>query len=232
LAPVLASFRENRRPLTSASLLLLVLGLLWGLLGAPRVGAAEDPCLKLVFGRYCLGGDVNPLLQSTPQPLARETEGNSLALVFPEDVDQIYVLAFGGRIYKVVRSYRVATQLRFDEIYALLREKYGPGRTRADSLSRPPHPGVVWPLSDGERAERSTSGGQRTPGTSSWAGPASLACRWPISPMPSRRSARLRCLGGCRLSGRSGFSPTLALRTNAKVAVGMNPDLVCSVPRD
>lgn len=131
MAPVLASFRANRRALTWASLLLLVLGLLWGLLGAPRVGAAEDPCLKLVFGRYCLGGDVNPLLQSTPQPLARETDGNSLALVFPEDVDQIYVLAFGGRIYKVVRSYRVATQLRFDEIYALLREKYGPGEDKS-----------------------------------------------------------------------------------------------------
>lgn len=133
--PVPACPRANRRALTWASLLLLVLGLLGGVLGglfgAPRVVAAEDPCLKLVFGRYCLGGDVNPLLQSTPPPLARETDGNSLALVFPEDVDQIYVLAFGGRIYKVVRSYRVATQLRFDEVYALLREKYGPGEDKS-----------------------------------------------------------------------------------------------------
>ena len=88
---------------------------------------APEPCLKLVFGRYCLGGDVNPLLQVQPPPMARETEGNSLALVFPEDVDQMYVMAFGGRIYKVLRAYRVATQLRFDELYALLREKYGPG---------------------------------------------------------------------------------------------------------
>ena len=119
--------RLGPRALVWVSLFLLALGFAL----APRGGAAEDPCLKLVFGRYCLGGDVNPLLQSTPQPLARETEGNSLALVFPEDVDQIYVLAFGGRIYKVVRSYRVATQLRFDEIYALLREKYGAGEDQS-----------------------------------------------------------------------------------------------------
>ncbi len=119
--------RPGPRALAWVSLFLLALGFAL----APKVGADEDPCLKLVFGRYCLGGDVNPLLQSTPQPLARETEGNSLALVFPEAPDQIYVLAFGGRIYKVVRSYRVATQLRFDEIYALLREKYGAGEDQS-----------------------------------------------------------------------------------------------------
>lgn len=125
--PIPATRWRDRRPLAWAMLLLLVLGLAF----APRGPAAEDPCLKLVFGRYCLGADVNPLLQGTPKPLAREADGNSLALVFPEDPDQIYVLAFGGRIYKVVRSYRVATQLRFDELYALLREKYGPGEDKS-----------------------------------------------------------------------------------------------------
>jgi len=108
--------------------LALFLGLGLALTGLP---AAAEPCLKLVFGRYCLGGDMNPLLQGAPAPLARETEGNSLALVFSEDPDQVYVMAFGGRIYKVVRSYRVATQLRFDETYALLREKYGPGEDQS-----------------------------------------------------------------------------------------------------
>jgi len=110
---------------------LLALFFATGLALAPLGAHADNPCLKLVFGRYCLGGDVNPLLQSQPPPLARETEGNSLALVFGEDVDQIYVLAFDGRIYKVLRSYRVATQLRYDEMYGLLRDKYGPGEDRS-----------------------------------------------------------------------------------------------------
>lgn len=117
-----------RRPIRVwAFFALLLLGVAW----APRYAGAADPCLKLVFGRYCLGGDVNPLLQMTPKPLAREADGKSLALVYPEDLDQVYVLAFGGLVYKVVRSYRVATQLRFDEIYALLREKYGPGEDQS-----------------------------------------------------------------------------------------------------
>lgn len=93
--------------------------------------AAADPCLKMVFGRYCLGGEAAPLLQAQPQPLTRLTEGNSLAVVFPEEVDEIYVMAYRGRIYKVLRAYRVATQLRYDDIYNLLKEKYGPGEDQS-----------------------------------------------------------------------------------------------------
>lgn len=117
----------------SGRLGLRVAGILVGLglvLIGPAVSAA-DPCLKLVFGRYCLGGDVNPLLQSPPPPLTQETAERSLALVFADELDQVYVLAYGGRIYKVLRAYRIATQLRFDEIGALLREKYGPSEDQS-----------------------------------------------------------------------------------------------------
>lgn len=92
---------------------------------------AEEPCLKLVFGRYCLGGDVNAILQTAPPPLARQDQGDSLALVYPDGVDRLYVLAFENRIYKVVRAYEVATQLYFDDLYNTLREKYGPGEDRS-----------------------------------------------------------------------------------------------------
>ena len=129
LDPALESAPPRARILARTSLALLLLLLVVG--WAPGYLAAGDPCLKLVFGRYCLGGDVNPLLQTSPAPLARQTEGKSLALIFPDDADQVYVLAFGGRIYKVVRSYRVETQLRFDDIYNLLREMYGPGEDKS-----------------------------------------------------------------------------------------------------
>ena len=101
--------------------------LLMALMPLAVAAQTPEPCLKLVFGRYCLGGSINPLLQAQPPPLARETEDKSLALVFAEGVDQVYVMAYNGLIYKVLRDYPVATQLRFDELYALLREKYGPG---------------------------------------------------------------------------------------------------------
>jgi len=131
--PVIIATREmgtmgRRLGLTTVAILL---GLGLALSG---LSAAADPCLKLVFGRYCLGGDVNPLLQTAPAPLTQEVAGKSLALVFAEDVDQVFVLAYGGRIYKVLRSYRVATQLRFEEIQGLLVEKYG----QAEDQSRFP----------------------------------------------------------------------------------------------
>jgi hypothetical protein len=107
--------------------LALALGLVWAAGGA----RAADPCLKQVFGRYCLGGEVAPLAQSSPPPLDQETEGKGLGLVFADDPDRVYVLSYAGRIYKVLRAHRVETQLRFDEIESLLSRKYGPGEDRS-----------------------------------------------------------------------------------------------------
>jgi hypothetical protein len=94
-------------------------------------GFANEPCLKMVFGRYCLGGDVGPLLQAVPPPLVRQDEGASLALVFVDGPDRLYVLAFDRKIYKVVRAFAVSTQLRYEETYAALRDIYGLGEDRS-----------------------------------------------------------------------------------------------------
>ena len=101
-----------------------------GLLG-PAGAHADGACLKLVFDRYCLGGDVNRQLSDSPPPIARQSQGNSLALVFADGTTPLYVLAFSGRIYKAVRTYDGATQLRFDDLYNRLRGKYGPGTDRS-----------------------------------------------------------------------------------------------------
>ncbi|HSO84309.1 MAG TPA: hypothetical protein VLR48_17055 [Thiocapsa sp.] len=92
---------------------------------------ADEPCLKMVFGRYCLGGDVGPLLQVVPPPLVRQEQDASLALVFADAPDRLYVLAFNGKVYKVVRAFGVSTQLRYEETYAALRDIYGPGEDRS-----------------------------------------------------------------------------------------------------
>jgi len=103
---------------------------------------AQDSCLKRAFGRYCLGGDVNQLLRQTPPPMAHQADGERRALIYPQGGDDLYVLAFRGRIYKVVMRYGTATQLRYDDLYRLLRKKYGPGRDEshfpqdADTTSR------------------------------------------------------------------------------------------------
>jgi hypothetical protein len=105
--------------------------LLMATVSAAPVATANEPCLKMVFGRYCLGGDVRPLLQAVPPPVVRQEQGVSLALVFLDGPDRHYALAFTGRIYKVVRAFGVSTQLRYEETYAALRDIYGPGEDQS-----------------------------------------------------------------------------------------------------
>lgn len=103
---------------------------------APAQTPAQTPdqvqatCLKNVFGLYCLGTDVNTLLRQRP-PTDQARDGERLALIYDQGQEQDYVLAFRGTIYKVVRQFRVETQLKFDDIYNQLREKYGAGDDRS-----------------------------------------------------------------------------------------------------
>ncbi len=94
------------------------------------VALAQQPCLKLVFNRYCLGGDLNALLQQG-QPTLRQDEGERIALIYQEGPERVYVMGFRNRIYKVLRQYQIASQLRYDELYRLLRDKYGAGEDRS-----------------------------------------------------------------------------------------------------
>ena len=109
-----------------AGLLLLLAALL-----VQAQSQTRDSCLKVVFGRFCLGGDTSGLVQKGPQPVIRVPEGERLALVFQEGPERVYVLAYRNRIYKVVRRYRGSSQLRFDDLYAVLRDKYGAGEDRS-----------------------------------------------------------------------------------------------------
>jgi len=118
---------RGRRVIALTTLLLIALALATA---EPVRAAAQQPCLKLVFNRYCLGGDLSALAQQSP-PAYRQEEGDRVALIYYETRERIYVLGWRGRIYKVVRAYRVASQMRYQELYRLLREKYGPGEDRS-----------------------------------------------------------------------------------------------------
>lgn len=110
----------------------LALGALVWITGlSPPTASADAPCLKEVFGRYCLGGDINEAARSMPTPLARQAKGDSLALVFSDGADRLYLMAYESRIYKVVRAYADSTQLRFDDIYNELRKIYGDGEDQS-----------------------------------------------------------------------------------------------------
>jgi hypothetical protein len=96
----------------------------------PLAAQAQQPCLKLVFNRYCLGGDVNALAQQQP-PALRQDQGERVALIYYEGRDRDYVLAWRGLVYKVLRDHRIASQLNYEDLYRLLREKYGAGEDRS-----------------------------------------------------------------------------------------------------
>lgn len=115
----------------------LLAALLWLTSGT---SAAADACLKRIFNHYCLGGDVQVQLAQPPPPLFQQPEGDRLAVVYQEGRERTYVMAFRGRIYKVVREYYPATQVTFDDLYTLLRSKYGEGedRSRFPSYARTP----------------------------------------------------------------------------------------------
>jgi len=133
-----------------------------------RPAAAQQGCQKLVFNRYCLGGDVNAVAQQAP-PAMRQDEGERVALVYYEGRDRVYVLAWRGRVYKVLRDYRIASQLRYEDLYRVLREKYGEGSDRSRFPPDARTPGRkqiairrgegqaihVWPLIDGWHPELS-----------------------------------------------------------------------------
>lgn len=105
-----------------------------------EAAGGQDACLKLVFNRYCLGGDINALLVQQPQPQFQQPEGELLAAIYQEGRERIYVMAYRGRIYKVLRQYYPATQIHFDDLYNILRSKYGSGedRSRFPSYARTP----------------------------------------------------------------------------------------------
>jgi len=112
------------RKIFSRGLLGPALGV-WLLLAGAPVKSAEE-CLKLVFDRFCLGGDINLLMRRDTGMLHKQNEGDRLAVIYPEGRDLVYVLGYKGRIYKVVRKFAIETQLKYDDLLNLLTDKYGP----------------------------------------------------------------------------------------------------------
>jgi hypothetical protein len=96
---------------------------------------AGESCLKRVLDRYCLGGDFAALVRQPPIPLHQQKDGEGDAAIYLGVHGRVYVMAFRGRIYKILRQYRPSTQLRFQELGELLTKKYGPSVDR----SRFPH---------------------------------------------------------------------------------------------
>lgn len=125
---------QSMRYPNSKILAFLLVGFVSALAPKAAVSAGAS-CLKQAFDRYCLGGDFATLVRQLPAPLLQQKDGEQDAAIYPESLGRVYVMAFRGRTYKILRQYRPATQLRYQELSELLTQKYGPPADR----SRFPH---------------------------------------------------------------------------------------------
>jgi hypothetical protein len=90
----------------------------------PAVGG-EEGCLKMVFGDYCLGGAMQQQLQRHPKGIPAPESGARSAVVYPKGREHTYVMAYQGRIYKVLHTYEPVNQVTFKDLRKRLESKYG-----------------------------------------------------------------------------------------------------------
>ncbi|MEJ2466507.1 MAG: hypothetical protein P8045_12520 [Candidatus Thiodiazotropha sp.] len=101
--------------------------LLFSLQSAPWAAGTEtsSDCLKQVFGKYCLGGSMQQLLRRQPYGMLSQQSGERRAVIYPQGRERTYVMAYQGKIYKVLHTFEPASQSKLKELLERLESKYG-----------------------------------------------------------------------------------------------------------
>ncbi|WP_316367992.1 hypothetical protein [Candidatus Thiodiazotropha sp. CDECU1] len=86
---------------------------------------SSDGCLKRVFGHYCLGGSMAQLLQQRPAKMDPIVNGDRSGIIYTKGRERIYVMAYQGRIYKVLQTYEPSSQVTLQRLQRTLGKKYG-----------------------------------------------------------------------------------------------------------
>jgi hypothetical protein len=94
-----------------------------------------DGCLKRVFSHYCLGGSLPRLLQKRPVEMDPIVNGDRAGVIYTKGRERVYVMAYQGRIYKVLKTYEPSNQVTLQRLQRSLSKKYG---THQD-ISHLPH---------------------------------------------------------------------------------------------
>jgi hypothetical protein len=105
---------------------------LWTMLFVSLASAEpQAACLKQVFEGYCLGGDFQQLARQRPGGMPAQSEGDRSALVYQLGRERLYVMAYQGRIYKILHTYEPASQTTLKALLQQLEGKYGPYRDQS-----------------------------------------------------------------------------------------------------
>jgi hypothetical protein len=85
----------------------------------------DHGCLKLVFVHYCLGGSMAQLLQQRPADMEPIVNGDRSGVIYSEGRERVYVMAYQGHIYKVLKTYHPSNQITLQRLQRTLSKKYG-----------------------------------------------------------------------------------------------------------
>ena len=111
------------RMIAAAAAGLIAAGLAFG-------AQAQQGCVKQVFNKYCLGGDVQSLIKKYPPVRTSTAKDGATVYTFADGADQTEVTAVQGRISMVFRHQHPGVQATFDQVERDLRGIYGePRRT-------------------------------------------------------------------------------------------------------
>ena len=107
--------------------------------GLPSAAQAPGGCIKPVFKHYCLGGNLSQLLRQRPADSQPVSNGERRGVIYTEGRERVYVMAYQGRIYKVLHTYEPANQMTFKDLQHRLREKYGRSQDQSSFPDRVRH---------------------------------------------------------------------------------------------
>lgn len=116
------------------SYLACLLGLLSLMLLQTTAVGADATCSKRVFNHFCLGWDIKQLQRKRPTYIHQQSDGERFALIYTEGRERIYVMAYQGLVYKILRQYQPPTLLRYED----LRDEQEMRHGEAEDLSRFP----------------------------------------------------------------------------------------------
>lgn len=88
-------------------------------------GTEAKVCLKKVFNSYCLGGTLQQQLADVPVNMQPMTKGERSGVVYQKDNEKVYVMAYKGIIYKIVRSDEPDTLVTVKDLQRRLQREYG-----------------------------------------------------------------------------------------------------------
>jgi hypothetical protein len=112
-------------------LAIVLLSLLHAGLSNAWAASGGEACLKQVFGEYCLGGSMQQLLQRQPNGMRSQQSRERSAVVYPQGREHTYVMAYQGRIYKILHTFEPTSRIKLKELRESLELKYGVYRDRS-----------------------------------------------------------------------------------------------------